>query len=180
MTAVPVAKRPSIVPGILLGVLALILFAIGGAVTLISSVGEAFLASEATEIPNTLEAEDLTAGGYAIYLTDDLGEPQVSDPVSSITCDVVNGGTTQTLVTNPFVSQESGTMQLIATFTSVGGPASVTCSWIDGHDSTGYFFVVTPNKGVPVAAIVLFILGGVVLVGGGLLILRAVLARRPR
>lgn len=180
MTSVPAARRPSIIPGILLGVLALILFAIGGAVALINSVGEALLASEATEIPNTLEADDLAAGGYAIYLTDDIGEPQVSDPVSSITCDVVNGGTTQTLVTNPFVSEETGSMELIATFSAVAGPASITCSWIDGHDSTGYFFVITPNKGVPVPAIVLFVLGGVVLVLGGLLILRAVLARQRR
>lgn len=49
---------------------------------------------------------------------------------------------------------------------------------IYGHDSTGYFFVNTPNKGVPVSAIALFIVGGVALIGGGLLLLRAALARR--
>lgn len=61
----PAEKRPSIIPGALVGVLALIRFAIGGAVVLVNSVGEAVLASPATEMPNTLEVEDLAAGGYA-------------------------------------------------------------------------------------------------------------------
>jgi len=177
MTTPAAPRRRSIVPGILLGVLGVILLAIGGGIYGVSAIGESLQAGSPTEVTQTFEAENLAAGGYAIYLTDDLGEPLVSDPVSALTCAVENGGDTQTVVADPFSSAEVGSSELIGSFRSTGGAASVTCTWIDGHASTGYTFAVLPSSGPPVAAIVLFILGGVAILGGGLLILLRVMAR---
>lgn len=178
MTTPAAPRRRSIVPGILLGVLGVILLLIGGAVFAVSSISATFQAGNSTEVTQTFEDENLAAGGYAIYLTDDIGEPLVSDPVSAITCAVENGGATQTVVADPFSSVEAGSSELIGSFRSTGGAASVTCTWIDGHESTGYTFQVLSSNGPPVASVVLFILGGVAILGGGLLILLWVMARR--
>lgn len=177
MTTPAAPRRKSIVPGILLGVLGVILIAIGGAVFAVSAIAESIGAGNSTEVTQTFESENLAAGGYAIYLSDDIGEPLVSDPVSAITCAVENGGASQTVVADPFSSVETGASELIGSFRSTGGAASVTCSWIDGHESTGYTFEVLPSNGPPVASVVLFILGGVAILGGGLLILLRLMSR---
>ena len=172
MSSVPAARRPSIIPGILLGVLALILFAIGAR----SRSSTRWEGAVARKPPRSALGRRTwrLAAARSISPTTSVAADERS--VSSITCDVVNGGATQTLVTNPFVSEESGSMELIATFSAVA-VRHQPCSWIDGHDSTRFFLIAA---GVPVPAIVLFILGDVVLVLGGLLILRAVLAGRRR
>lgn len=172
-------KRRSLVPGILLGVLAVILMGIGGIVYGIFALFVSGTYTQVTEIPNSIEA-DFDAGRYSIFLDDDSTIDE-SDPVSLLLCTVENGGEIQEVsgADRGGVSVEVGEQQWIGDFTAQAGPTTVTCDFASGRESTDYFYVVQPAAPpAPVATIVLLVLGGVLLLGAAALILRAVFSRR--
>jgi hypothetical protein len=178
-TPAAVPKRRSLVPGILLGVLAVILLGVAGLVYLIASLFVSGTRSPVTEIPNSIE-QDFEAGNYSIFLDDDSTIDE-NDPVSLLLCTVENGGETQEVsgADRGGVSVEVGEQEWIGDFTAVAGPTTVTCDFANGRDSTDYFYVVQPAApAAPVPTIVLLVLGGVLLLGAAGLILRAVFSRR--
>ena len=172
-------KRRSLVPGILLGVLALILMGIGGIVYGVASLFAAGTHTQPAEIPNSIQAE-FDAGRYSIFLDDDSTMDE-NDPVSLILCAIENGGETQQVsgADRGGVSVEVGDDEWIGDFTAKAGPTTVTCDFESGRESTDYFYFVQPAAPpAPVATIVLLVLGGVLLLGAAALILRAVFSRR--
>jgi hypothetical protein len=172
-------KRRSLVPGILLGVLALILMGIGGVVYGVSALFAPGTHTETVEIPNSIEAE-FEAGTYSIFL-DGGSTIDESDPVSLVLCVVENGDKTQEVngADRGGVSVEVGEHEWIGDFTATSGPTTVTCDFASGRDSSDYFYFVQPaTPPAPVGTIVLLALGGVLLLGAAALILRAVASRR--
>jgi hypothetical protein len=172
-------KRKSLVPGILLGVLAVILMGIGGIVYGIASLFASGTYTETVEIPNSIQAE-FDAGRYSIFLDGDSTMDE-ADPISSLLCTIENGGETQTVsgADRGGVSVEVGEHEWIGDFTGKSGPTTVTCDFASGRDSSDYFYFVQPAAPpAPVATIVLLVLGGVLLLGAAALILRAVMSRR--
>jgi hypothetical protein len=172
-------KRRSLVPGILLGVLAVILMGIGGIVYGVSSLFTPGTHTETVEIPNSIEA-DFEAGRYSIFLDGDSTMDE-SDPISLLLCSIENGGETQEVsgADRGGVSVEVGEHEWIGDFTAKSGPTTVTCDFASGRESSDYFYFVQPAAPpAPVATIVLLVLGGVLLLGAAALILRAVFSRR--
>lgn len=177
----PAAARPrrSLAPGILLGVLAVLLLAAGGLVYAISAIFAAGTRPPVVEIPNSIEA-DFEAGRYSIWLDDDSTSDE-SDPVSLLLCVIENAGETHEVsgADRGGISLESGGDQWVGDFTVASGPTTVTCDFASGRESTGYFYFVQPAApGAPVGTVVLLALGGGLLLGAGALILRAALSRR--
>ncbi|MEQ1738024.1 MAG: hypothetical protein ABL886_16670, partial [Rhodoglobus sp.] len=145
MSTAPAApKRRSLVPGILLGVLAVILLGIGGIVYGIASLFAPGTYTETVEIPNSIQA-DFDAGAYSIYL-DGESTMDESDPISSLLCTVDNGGETQEVSGGDRggVSIEVGEHQWIGDFTAKAGPTTVTCDFASGRESSDYFYFVQP------------------------------------
>jgi hypothetical protein len=172
-------KRRSLVPGILLGVLALILMGIAGIVYGVAALFASGTHTDAVEIPTSIEAE-FEAGSYSIFLDDDSTIDE-NDPVSLILCQVENGGATQEVngADRGGVSVEVGEHEWIGDFTAKAGPTTVTCDFASGRESTDYFYFVQPAApAAPVGTVVLLALGGILLLGAAALILRAVLSRR--
>lgn len=172
-------KRRSLVPGVLLGVLAVILLGIGGIVYGIAALFAPGTYTETVEIPSSIEA-DFDAGNYSIYLSGDSTMDE-SDAISLLLCTVENGGGTQEVsgADRGGVSIEVGEHQWIGDFTAKSGPTTVACDFANGRESSDYFYFVQPAApAAPVASVVLFVLGGVLLLGAAALILRAVFSRR--
>jgi hypothetical protein len=172
-------KRRSLVPGILLGVLAVILMGIAGVVYLIASLFVSGTYTQPTEIPNSIE-QDFEAGNYSIFLDDDSTIDE-NDPVSLLLCTIENGGETQEVngADRGGVSVEVGEQEWIGDFTAEAGPTKVTCDFASGRESTDYFYVVQPAApAAPIGTVVLLVLGGILLLGAAALILRAVASRR--
>jgi hypothetical protein len=176
-TPAPTPRRRSIAPGILLGVLAVLLLIIAGVVFGVSQIGARLSSSAEVEIPQPLEL-DLAAGSYDIYLTDDSIR-DMSDPVSAIVCDTSSSGSEQQVRGSDqnFISSEDGGDELIGTFTTAGGPTTVACDFADGHASSDYFYRVQPASSASVAAVVLLIAG---LAAGGAAALIIVFRLRAR
>lgn len=172
-------KRRSLVPGILLGVLAVILLGIGGIVYGISAIFTSGTYTETVEIPAAIEG-DFEAGTYSIYLSGESTKDE-SDPISLLVCSVENGGEVQEVngADRGGVAIEVGENEWIGDFTAEAGPTTVTCDFASGRESSDYFYLVQPaSPPAPAAAIVLFVLGGALLLGAAALILRAALSRR--
>ena len=178
-TPAPAARRRSLAPGILLGVLAVLLLIVAAIIFGVSQISARLNSSPAVEVPQALEL-DLAAGNYDIYLTDDSIR-DISDPVSAIVCLVDAGGAQQEVrgADQNLIGSEENDDELIGGFASTGGPATVTCDFADGHASTDYFYRVQPaSPSASVAALVLLLVG---LVAGGaaaLIIVFRVRARR--
>jgi len=178
-TPVPSPRRRSLAPGILLGVLGVLLLIIAGIIFGISQIGARLSSSPAVEIPESLEL-DLKAGDYEIYLTDDSIR-DISDPVSALVCDVDSGGLAQQVrgSDQTLISSETDGDELIGGFNVTGGPTTVTCDFADGHASTDYFYRVQPSSpAVSVTALVLLLAGLAALGAAALLIVVRVRARR--
>jgi hypothetical protein len=172
-------KRRSLVPGILLGVLAVILMGVAGIVYLIASLFVSGTYTQPAEIPNSIE-QDFEAGNYSIFLDDDSTMDE-NDPVSLLLCTIENGGETQEVdgADRGGVSVEVGEDEWIGDFTAESGPTTVTCDFANGRESTDYFYFVQPAAPpAPAGTVVLLIIGGVLLLGAAALILRAVFSRR--
>jgi hypothetical protein len=172
-------KRRSLIPGILLGVLAVILLGIGGIVYGIASLFAPGTYTETVEIPSSIQA-DFDAGAYSIFLDGDSTMDE-SDPISLLLCTIENGGEIQEVsgADRGGVSIEVGEHEWVGDFAAKSGPTTVTCDFASGRESSDYFYFVQPaTPAAPVAAIVLFVLGGVLLLGAAALILRAVFSRR--
>jgi hypothetical protein len=172
-------KRRSLVPGILLGVLALILMGIAGIVYGIAALFAPGTHTDTVEIPTSIE-QDFEAGNYSIFLDDDSTIDE-NDPVSLILCQVENGGETQEVngADRGGVSVEVGEDEWIGDFTAQAGPTIVTCDFASGRESSDYFYFVQPAApAAPVGTVVLLVLGGILLLGAAALILRAVFSRR--
>jgi hypothetical protein len=175
----PVARpRKSLAPGILLGVLAVLLLGAAGIVYAISAIFSAGTRTETVEVPTSIEAE-FEAGTYSIWLDDDSTSDE-NDPISQLRCVIENAGETHEVsgADRGGVSLESGGDEWVGDFTVVDGPTTVTCDFASGRESTGYFYFVAPAAAAPIGTVVLLVLGGVLLLGAGLLILRAALSRR--
>ena len=176
-TPAPASRRRSLAPGILLGVLAVLLLLIAAVVFGVSQISARLSSSPTVEIPQPLEL-DLAAGSYDIYLSDDSIR-DMDDPVSAIVCDVTNGapervrGADQTLVG----SDDNGE-ELIGGFTASGGPMTVTCDFADGHASSDYFYRVQPSSPPALVAAVVLLVAG--LVAGGVSALIIVVTVRAR
>jgi hypothetical protein len=180
MTTPPAARpRKSLIPGILLGVLAVLLLGAGGIVYGISAIFASGTHTETVEIPNSIEA-DFEAGTYSVWLDDDSTSDE-NDPVSQLVCVIENAGETHEVrgADRGGVSLESGGDEWVGDFSVAAGPTTVTCDFASGRESTGYFyFVAQAAPAAPIGTVVLLVLGGILLLGAGLLILRAVLSRR--
>ncbi|MEO5919752.1 MAG: hypothetical protein ABIQ01_01280 [Pseudolysinimonas sp.] len=174
-------KRRSLVPGILLGVLAVLLIGVGGVVYGVAALFAPGTYTQIVEIPNPIQ-DDFEAGRYSILLDDDSVADE-SDPVSLLVCTIENGGETQEVKGADLggFSTETNGDELIGDFTAKAGPTTVTCDFASGRESTDYFYFVQPAApAAPVATIVLLALGGILLLGAAALILRAVFSRRSR
>ena len=177
-TPAPAARRRSLAPGILLGVLAVLLLIVAAVIFGVSQIGARLNSSPAVEIPQALEL-DLAAGDYDIYLTGDSIH-DISDPVSAIVCLVEGGGMQQEVrgADQNLIGSEESDDELIGGFTATAGPATVTCDFADGHASTDYFYRVQPaSPGASIAALVLLVAG---LVAGGVAALIIVFRVRAR
>jgi hypothetical protein len=179
-TPAPAARRRSLAPGILLGVLAVLLLITAAIIYGVSQIGARLNSSPAVEIPQALEL-DLAAGDYDVYLTDDSIR-DISDPVAAIVCIVEAGGSQQEVRGSDqnFIGSEENDDELIGGFATPGGPTTVTCDFADGHASTDYFYRVQPaSPGVSTAALVL-LAAGLVAGGASALIIVFRVRARPR
>lgn len=177
-TPAPTPRRRSIAPGILLGVLSVLLMLIAAVIFGVSQIGARLNSSAASEIPQPLEL-DLAAGSYDIYLTDDSIR-DMNDPVSAIVCDVTSNGPEQQVrgADQNLIGSEDNEDELIGGFTATGGPTTVACDFADGRSSSDYFYRVQPaSPAASVAALVLLLTG---LVAGGAAALIIVLRLRGR
>ena len=178
-TPAPAPRRASLAPGILLGVLGVLLLIAAGVVFGISQISARLSSSAEIEIPQPLELE-LAAGNYDIYLTDDSIR-DMSDPVSAIVCDTSSSGSEQQVRGSDqnLVSAEDGGDELIGGFTTTGGPTTVACDFADGHASSGYFYRVQPaSPAAAITALVLLVAGLVAAGAAALLIVFRLRARR--
>lgn len=174
------ARRPSLVPGILLGVLGVLLLVIAAVIYAVGAVISIVSGSALAEMPEPLTLQT-QSGAYEIYLSGDSTR-DVNDPVSQITCAIETGGLTQEVSGASLrgISVESSGNELIGGFTAEAGPTTVTCDFTDGHESSNYFYLVQSAAPLPVPVIVLLVLGGIAVLGAGALILRWVRGRsRP-
>jgi len=173
-------KRRSLVPGILLGVLGVLILVIAGVIYAASAIFTTFLpGSPVAQVPQPIGLE-LDAGSYDIYLSDDT-TADTGDAVDSIVCVVENGGSTQEVAgaDQAGVSVEVSGNQLIGSFTAAAGATTVTCDFPDGRDGSGYYYMLQPAAPpLPTPVIVMLVLGAVILLGAAALILRAVASRR--
>lgn len=180
MTTPPAARpRRSLIPGILLGVLAVLLLAAAGIVYAIAAIFAVGTRTETAEIPTSIEAE-FEAGTYSIWLDDDSTIDE-NDPISQLLCVIENAGETHEVsgADRGGVSLESGGDEWLGDFTVLAGPTTVTCDFASGRESTGYFYFVQPAApAAPIGTVVLLVLGSGLLLGAGALILRAALSRR--
>lgn len=176
-TPAPAPRRRSLAPGILLGVLSVLLLIVAAVIFGVSQIGARLSSSADVEIPQPLEL-DLAAGSYDIYLTDDSIR-DMNDPVSAIVCDTSSSGSEQQVRGSDqnFTSSEDGGDELIGSFTTTGGPTTVACDFADGHASSDYFYRVQPAASASVAAVVLLIAG---LAAGGIAALIIVFRLRAR
>jgi hypothetical protein len=176
-TPAPAPRRASLAPGILLGVLSVLLLLVAAVVFGVSQISARISSSADIEIPQSLELD--AAGSYDIYLTDDSIR-DMNDPVSAIVCTVSSEGLEQQVrgADQNLIGSEDGGDELIGGFTVTGAPTTVTCDFADGRSSSDYFYRVQPaSPSASVAALVLLVTG---LVAGGAAALVIVMRLRRR
>ena len=169
-------KRRSLVPGILLGVLAVILMGIGGIVYGIASLFATGTYTRAGRDPE-LDRGGFRGGEATRSSSTTTARSTRAIPSPCSLCTVENGGETQEVsgADRGGVSVEVGEHEWIGDFTAQAGPTTVTCDFASGRESTDYFYFVQPAAPpAPVGTVVLLVLGGVLLLGAAALILRAV------
>lgn len=175
MTPTPAARRPSLVPGILLAVLGGLLLLAAIVVFAVSQVVGRLASTPAVEMPDVVKF-DAAAGAYDIYLTDDSAH-DIDAIVCAVSAEGFNAevrGADQNLIS----TDEGGGDQLIGSFAVAGGPSTVACEVVDGSSGSSFYRVQPSSPAALVAAIALLV--GGLLAGGAaaLVLLLRVNARR--
>lgn len=173
-------RRRSLVLGLWLTLLGVVGLVVGGFVLAGNQAAQVLAAADRAQVPDPLRFEAEDARYTVILLPSPLGVGVPGDAVAGLACDVVraDGSTVRIRGSRQGLSVETGVGATVGSFDAVAGPTTVTCDFVVGSNSSGYFVSVAEQRpGVTAIGLVGMVGGGLVLALG---IVLTVLGARSR